>query len=113
MMKNVLKEKRETGPGVTGRHGTEGDRSLEMQLEILWRNMIWREFIVKECREDRKRTGILCEILSEQAGRTREELLSQIYRYGSTLREQDLIARQLFLWLLETAERQECTQVAG
>lgn len=88
------------------------ERELWGQPEEMWLHRIWRKFIVKEWRMEAGRTGLLCEILSGRTGRTKEELTSQIYLYGSLLKEQDLIARQLFLWLLEMLEEDQCAEAA-
>lgn len=95
-----------------GRNEMDRETCIWVQPQKIWLEGIWKKFIVKECRTDAKRTGLLCEILFGKADRTKEELTGQIYLYGSLLREQDLIARQIFLWLLEILEEDPCTEVA-
>ncbi len=107
-MRNENKNEMQAAAG--SRNETGMERNIRIRPEEVWLERMWRKFMAKECRTDARRTGLLCEILFENAGRTREELAGQIYLYGSMLREKDLMARQLFLWLLEMLEEDRHTE---
>jgi hypothetical protein len=53
---------------------------------------------------DEKRWEVLRGILTGFTVRQNEELLSETYRYGSMLKREDLLGRQVFLWLLGLLE---------
>lgn len=108
MRNDMIKEMQAAG-SLMRRDEISMERDVRIRLEEVWLERIWRKFIVKECRTEARRTGLLCEILFGNAGRTRDELAGQIYLYGSMLKEKDLMARQLFLWLLEMLEEDRHT----
>ena len=51
-----------------------------------------------------RRLALLADIISRLESGNTKDLTACIYRYGSMIREQDLLARQLFLWLLAMSE---------
>ena len=53
------------------------------------------------------RLALLTDILGCLDTENKAELTARIYRYGSMIRERDLPARQLFLWLLALAEENQ------
>jgi hypothetical protein len=53
---------------------------------------------------DENRWEVLRGIFTGFAVRQNEELLSETYRYGSMLKSEDLLGRQVFLWLLGILE---------
>lgn len=73
---------------------------IEELLGILNQNARWIEYIVKQYQYDEARTRILKQILQTMGERKIEETERQIYLYGSLTKGQDLIARQIFLWLI-------------
>lgn len=60
---------------------------------------------------DQVRMGVLQHIFLVLDKVGAEELKSEIYRYGSMIKGNDLLARQLFLWLLTMAEGKNETDV--
>lgn len=83
-----------------GKESTRFDEENRKALiELICQNDMLIEFIEKNYSPDTGRVKLLGEILQNIKCKQKEELLNQIYSYGSMLKEQDLIARQLFLWL--------------
>lgn len=76
-------------------------------FEIIQRNRVFVEFVEERYGGSQKRMELLLDILWGMECKKKEELLRQIYLYGSMLKSRDLLARQIFLWLLEMAEAQE------
>lgn len=76
-------------------------------LEIIQRNRVFVEFVEERYGGSQSRMELLLDILWGMECKKKEELLRQIYLYGSMLKSRDLLARQIFLWLLEMAEAQE------
>lgn len=62
-----------------------------------------------ECNTERKK--VLEGILSQVETGWNQQLKDDIYLYGSMIRQQDLIARQMFLWLLALADEAEQTEM--
>ena len=80
-------------------------------IEMLWENRQLRNFIARSCECNTERIKVLKNILSQvETGWTRQ-LKDDIYLYGSMIRQQDLIARQMFLWLLALVEEVEQTEL--
>ena len=69
-------------------------------------NAIW-DIISSSCSLNGERIKLLQKIMLGIQHGKREEVFGQIYQYGSMLREQDLLARQIFLWLSIMIERNE------
>ena len=61
---------------------------------------LWKE-IDRQCTGNRERYGLLCEILLTGEKECCEDVVAKIYRYGSMIGRQDLLGRQIFLWLLQ------------
>lgn len=85
----------------------KGESSIEELLKVMWQDIIVWEFINRNYHPDAKRAGLLQEIIlgaKKKEKKEKEELISKIYLYGSMLKSKDLIARQIFLWLLDMME---------
>lgn len=67
---------------------------------------LWNE-IDRQCTLNRERYGLLCEILLAVDEERCEDVVAKIYRYGSMIGKQDLIGRQIFLWLLQALRMEE------
>ena len=67
---------------------------------------LWNE-IDRQCTLNRERYGLLCEILLAGDEERCEDVVAKIYRYGSMIGKQDLIGRQIFLWLLQALRMEE------
>lgn len=74
--------------------------NLETLLRIIQQDTLLWEYINHACPVNAERMQLLLEIILGIGCREKEEQAGQIYRYGSMLKEQDLLARQMFLWLL-------------
>ena len=74
---------------------------VEMLVDLARRNPeLWKE-IDRQCTGNRERYGLLCEILLTGEKERCEDVVAKIYRYGSMIGRQDLLGRQIFLWLLQ------------
>lgn len=69
-------------------------------LDLIRGNPVFVEYIERNYLQDRGRIELLQEIFLAMEENRRDETEQKIYLYGSLLHEQDLIARQIFLWLL-------------
>lgn len=78
-------------------------RSEEL-LNMIQENQILMEHIEQVYKFDQVRMGVLQHIFLEMGKLEKEEMENEIYRYGSMIKGDDLLARQLFLWLLGMAE---------
>lgn len=72
---------------------------------------LWNE-IDRQCTLNRERYGLLCEILSVGEEERCEDMTAKIYRYGSMIGKQDLIGRQIFLWLLQALGMEEIVMMS-
>lgn len=77
---------------------------METLLGIIQQDVLLWEYINQACPVNAERMQLLSEIILGIGHKKKEEQAHQIYRYGSMLKEQDLLARQMFLWLLATLE---------
>lgn len=82
---------------------------VEPENQALWMEHIFSsrclvEHIGKHYRFHSGRLALLEDILGRMETGNEEELTPRIYKYGSMVKTQDLIARQMFLWLLAMAE---------
>lgn len=75
-------------------------------MEVIQNNISQVKMLVEKYGVNQRRKKLLGEILQALEQGTGDELLHQIYLYGSMLKAQDLMERQFFLWLLELAENQ-------
>jgi hypothetical protein len=77
---------------------------LDALLEELHGNLEFWNIMNRSFHVDEKRWEILRGILIGFSVQRREELLNEAYRYGSMLKREDLLGRQVFLWLLGILE---------
>lgn len=87
----------------------EESNEIEILIEMVQKHKFFIQFTKERYAQDSGRLLLLQEILSRIEGEEKEEekqeeLIWQIYLYGSMVKSQDLIARQMFLWLLDMAE---------
>lgn len=68
------------------------------------------EYIEKEYPYDRERIEVLKKILWAARNKSFEEMEQNIYLYGSMTKGQDLIARQIFLWLAGMFAENQATE---
>ena len=73
--------------------------SLETLFRLIWQEPKLRKIIRKNCGLDTERIGLIYKIVLGTGQRKKEDIVGELYRYGSMVKEQDLIARQFFLWL--------------
>lgn len=71
---------------------------IKVLQEIMTNHDLWRHILVRY-QVDAERMLILRQILLQLSEYNREEILWKIMEYGSKIREEDRIARQIFLWL--------------
>lgn len=76
----------------------------KLLLEIVQQNMYFLEIAGDWYEQDEIRLDVLQDILWGLEYGKRDGLLQKIYLYGSMVKSEDLIARQLFLWLLKLVE---------
>lgn len=76
----------------------------ETMLNMIQENRGLMEYIEQVYEVDQVRMGVLQHIFLETGQMEAEEIRNEIYRYGSLIKGDDLLARQLFLWLLGMAE---------
>lgn len=79
---------------------------LDMLVNLVWRDpVLWQSVCLAEW-YDRERLELLYRILQGVVQqRRREEVEVWIYEYGSMIKEHDLVARQVFVWLLQLADK--------
>lgn len=73
-------------------------------LRMIEDSRILLTYIEEVYRGNEERFDILCNILKEMEHMGKEEITCEIYQYGSMIKGDDLLARQLFLWLLGMSE---------
>lgn len=76
----------------------------EELLNMIQKNHSLMEHIEQVYKFDQMRVGVLQHIFLELEQLEKEEIKSEIYQYGSMIKGDDLLARQLFLWLLGMVE---------
>lgn len=76
----------------------------EKLLNMIQENRGLMEYIEQVYEFNQVRMGVLQHIFLEIGEIGTEEIKKDIYRYGSMIKGDDLLARQLFLWLLGMAE---------
>ncbi len=85
-------------------NGNQGKNTREEQLGMVWslirQDAVLRNSIYNSVWYDEGRLELLCQIIQRLVLREMEGLENQIYSYGSMIQEEDLAARQVFLWLL-------------
>lgn len=75
-------------------------KKVEALLELIQQNTILMEYIEREYRYDEERIEVLKEILLATNKRRIKAVEQEIYLYGSMTKGKDLMARQMFLWLV-------------
>lgn len=76
-------------------------------MDILQENPVFLDFVERNYKFHIRRLSLLERIFREMESCKKERVKKDIYLYGSMIREQDLLARQMFLWLLELIEEKE------
>lgn len=79
----------------------------DVLLHRIQQNQRLIDYIERNYQFDIARMGVLENILLEMENGREEEIKSRIYLYGSLIQGQDLMARQMFLWLLGITEEHE------
>ncbi|MBO5068798.1 MAG: hypothetical protein J6C37_00315 [Roseburia sp.] len=79
-------------------------KDWELWMENILRNRCLVEYIRRNYRFHTGRLEILNDIFGRIEAGNEEELITRIYEYGSMIKRQDFIARQMFLWLFAIAE---------
>lgn len=77
---------------------------VEEILNMIQENQVLMKYIEQVYEFDQVRMGVLQHIFLEMEQLEKEEMKREIYRYGSMIKGDDLLARQLFLWLLGLSE---------
>lgn len=87
------------------------EEKLDMLVNLVWRDpVLWKSLCATHW-YDQQRVDILWRILQGIVQyRERREVEEWIYQYGSLIKEQDLIARQVFVWLLQLTEKLPCRE---
>ena len=95
-------------------------RNIEVEPENwgLWMqtisgNRCLVEHIGKHYRFHAGRLALLRDILGGIENGNEQDIIERIYEYGSMVKRQDLIARQMFLWLLAMAEETASSEKNG
>lgn len=83
----------------------------DVWLERIRRNATLMNYIEKHYQPHQRRIGLLEDIFHGMEEGREKETKYDIYTYGSLIQEQDLAARQLFLWLLGALEEMERTEI--
>lgn len=71
---------------------------------MMQKNRILIEYIEQVYEFDQARISVLEHIFIEMGKAQKEEIKNEIFHYGSLIQRDDLVARQLFVWLLGAAE---------
>jgi hypothetical protein len=94
------KNKRET-------NWQKDDRNVYSGMLLLWRNSGMTEFLRRNYAVNTRRLELLESIFHKMGERRNDEIESEIYLYGSLIKGEDLMARQIFLWLLGMLAEEE------
>lgn len=92
-----------TGYKKSNKSKSEVEKIYE-RLKVIRQNGVLMEYIEKEYVIDGTRVEILKTILVQIENGKIHEMKNEIYLYGSLIKGQDLMARQVFLWLLQALE---------
>lgn len=76
----------------------EKEEVLQLLKDIMENQDLWG-YVVSRYQINAERTLILGQILRQLNEKSQEDVLWKIMEYGSKIREEDYIARQIFLWL--------------
>lgn len=94
---------KETSYVKSDKETNEVDKIYE-RLKVIRQNSVLMEYIEKEYVMGGTRVGILENILIQMENGRIEAMKNEIYLYGSLIKGRDLMARQVFLWLLQALE---------
>ncbi len=83
------------------------DRNVYSGMLLLWRNSGMTEFLRRNYAVNTRRLELLESIFHKMGERRNDEIKSEIYLYGSLIKGEDLMARQIFLWLLGMLAEEE------
>ena len=83
------------------------EKGEKMSVSVLPKSRQLMDFIARNYEYDLERMEVLRDILSQAGTAWNQKVKDDIYLYGSMIRQQDLVARQMFLWLLALAEEAE------
>lgn len=78
-----------------------------VSINMLTENRKLMDFIANNYEYSTERMMVLKNILPWVGTIRNQQVKDDIYLYGSMIRQHDLIARQMFLWLLALAEEAE------
>ena len=99
-MENIQKRK-----SVDHRKSTK--QNFTALLDMVRGDAVLMNYVDRNYPVNAARIKLLEEILFEFGRGKGEEARQKIYMYGSLIKGQDLIARQIFLWLLRMADERE------
>lgn len=89
----------------------EREKRENMLTKMVSENHPLMDFIARHYEYDVQRMEVLTDILSQMETVRNQQMKDDIYLYGSMIRQQDLAARQIFLWLLGLVEETEQTEL--
>ena len=89
----------------------EREKRENMLTKMVSENHQLMDFIARHYKYDVQRMEILKGILSQMGTFGNQQVKDDIYLYGSMIRQRDLVARQIFLWLLGLVEEAEQTEL--
>lgn len=76
-------------------------------IDLLQEKPMFGKILVHRNLVDAHRLGLLQEILTDMEQERLEQSRVQIFQYGSLVGKNDLLARQVFLYLVECLDEQE------
>lgn len=79
---------------------SKNKKNVETLMELIQQNIILMEYIEKEYLYEDARVEVLKKILMATNTQKIKEMEQEIFLYGSMTKGKDLIARQMFLWLM-------------
>lgn len=82
----------------------------DILLGLFRQNRVFSEAAGNHYSFNPARIALLQNIIEGLGCGRKEELISQIYQYGSMLSGRDLVGRQLFLWLSAMAQEAGCPE---
>lgn len=89
--------------------GRTGGQVVEL-MELIMGNSVLMDYIEEMCFRNTERLVLLYNILLHLEEYGKDEVKEQIYQYGGLIGGQDLMARQMFLWLFGLSERMNETK---
>lgn len=92
------------------KNAARDEKPVDVWRRMMQEDTILTNYIEKNYDFDRTRMGVLQNILIGMGAGRKEEIKHEIYVYGSLIHGQDLMARQIFIWLLGMIEEMERTE---